>query len=1130
MLQLGLPVQAILSAAGEPTASAIRSDRTEAGQRQILSHLSEDPLWEAFLQAPAIPHPEYDRADPAIDQDPFFMRSQKWADVSGAPDEEPSFAKSGGDLIVRLPEQKRALSIHAPLTPIHFTDEYVILTLDRESDLFDRVTRDMAGEVASEGVFFIDYRELVAKSSEERPVLVHFFPLPGSGWKGALDASEIPGSDDAISLTNSEGDSVPIAISDLTKIQKIQDLNFSMGAMLALGASPGQADLETLLPARGSTMVFGSFFTGLDLDHRDRSLWESASVKDPRISAKIADILSKFIPSAHADPSLYQGLIDKLIFFGWLFGAATTMSIVMKYTILKDRLAKIHRITESSARKYAEWYAKENAAGTLPKNSPKPKNVDGLTWKLTRPIKDVASIFGTIMVRLGQVSTVMGANFIEMFFDASMPERAASDHSGVRKFLNATFNWTRKVSGGFTVNWFTLWLGAIVFGLGDTLQVGIQTFWLWPLLLGMVSAHAGAFLQSRIESVFNIGNPNYTAFAWQDLGRNMLSHMMKGPGGYQADTKAQQESVIRKDVEEKMKAEGLDPILNIQERDRRIEQALDKKLQQMGIPGHREFLGDINSDWRFLTKWMGFSGDDARKGLRSNAAFLGEVRPSLIGSVLKVALREARRRAEKNPGVYGPVAKLYVGLLDEMRLSRNIAHPVDGFRAAKRIRQRLTVLTYVGPITEMAKYVPQEWKDGYSAETAQMASQIYRQVMHSVVQKDPTAVMTTPELLETLPTEIQEKAAAESQKSALSEISRKYPSEPEAAVASAHPAEFEARIESAVRTQVEAYAARKRAEAYAPPKESWYEYRQTQTALRKTLERFTAEKADALDEEKQQDRFNDIYARALAETLGLSEVKDSPETESFFTHVDREAKKVALEELSNDEGVKFYLGKASANEARRFKAQLYAGHWLRVFKEGAVDQDLIPGISAAQPGVFQWLRKTDFVKKSSKLTRLIRGVESFCASEQTTTLGLTAALDRTIPGFYDLRTGMVRNLRTFPAGATFGWAFSFYLMNVKIAWPLYLFLIARGFLIYAPQQWLNRLYRTQGIKPMGGTLQKILYSIPYSWMTMFGQPLNLFMNDVTGGFERHVEVPIGQALNDAQQAASSTCRQILGGK
>ena len=157
----------------------------------------------------------------------------------------------------------------------------------------------------------------------------------------------------------------------------------------------------------------------------------------------------------------------------------------------------------------------------------------------------------------------------------------------------------------------------------------------------------------------------------------------------------------------------------------------------------------------------------------------------------------------------------------------------------------------------------------------------------------------------------------------------------------------------------------------------------------------------------------------------------------------------------------------------------------------AGNESLSP-LSPSQPCRLQRLRQHRLVRNSPALTRVTRGIEALFG-DNSYRLGAGSVLDRTVPGWADFRLSNSRAYRFAFTGAAAYYPFSSLLWSVTISPAMWALNLISRFTVTAPEQFLNRLFRMQGMKPMS----KI------SSMVLFGG--DLFLRDFLG-FHPHADL------------------------
>lgn len=1105
--------------------------------RPVLSQKAlENPAFEAFVQAPSLPRPVYQADDPAIDSDPFFLRSQSWSTFSSSADSnELSFSKDReSNLTLHVPALKKSLQVDIPLTPFYFSDEYIFLSLDKGSDLFKKAAQGDSGE----GIFFLSYAELLAQGAQQRPVHIHFFPLPGKGWMGPLDAEELPQIESLMITTKDEG-WLPLDLRDVQQVQEVQRLNSLLGSMVASsnGAMSGrvaQLNIQELtrilktsskdskeagsalvrelsklgmpLPARGSTYGFGTLFTGIDFEHSENTVWKPSG-KNWFSWSKLNPFS---VPNAYAG-DVYAELIDKMIVFGWTFGGIVATSIALKYTVLKERLQERRAIEAlEGVRVLAEnisWIRVLISHGIRNPKQLSQASVDSLVTilgidaakaqelrtsaeeqaarspksALMREIVESGDVLAHVLTTISQFPTVLTANALERMSDRYLP-RSGAENRLLRKILDITFLWSRKVNTNTPVSMKTFMLGAVVMGTVDTAIVAFQDIWMIPEMCKAVAPYLPKELEQRVYDTFDPENPATRSLVVNDVIRNYVAWFTSGAFSYSVDSQAQQEAILRQQVDNALRRMGKNPLApeHQHEREKLFNEALNVKLKQLGLPDQQAFLFDAGTIDAAVMKALGYRVSDEELKKVDNAAIVAHSRPGLLKSALLLSLKEARVRLKNNPT---DLNRSVIELLETIRqqmslLSLDLSNPMKSWQQIKKTRSSLALLTYSGDVSAAVRYVPELWSE-MSPEAAQAASVLFRQAYFSYFTGDGTLIQ--------LPEDFVAAHLKEVSGSVSKSLSSTYQADP-STVWKDHEAEFVLGVEQKLREKFVAQKKSEDSENYKYPELGWYEKRQHQSALRKANERLVSNPSySSLTAEGMEKLHRKYYGEAMANEVALYMDHSVAESQELIDYVHHSAEEQTAHEIENNPGLKRYLEKLSGSEeSTRIHLWLYALNFVDNYKIATVDKETVPPLSVAQPGFTQKIRQMKLIRDSKVATVLARGMDSFFSDEVGHKPGLVAKLDRNFPVFYDLRSSISRSVKSFTSAATVKYEFNRIFWNVNIPAASYALMAALGFMVSAPSQWLNRLMRQQGIKPMGGVLSKIGYGIPYAFVTFGG--------------------------------------------
>jgi hypothetical protein len=290
-----------------------------------------------------------------VDADPFFMRSQTWLPNS----EKVSDYAVVSDVQkteILVPGVSRKLSLNIPLRNLIATDEYLFFTLHPKSDLFDRVAGVQNAE--GDGLFVIETALLSTHANRGTPVPVFFLPIMGEGWRSDVTALQIV-EGDILAIAN-KTEVIPFLMKDIREMIQISKINLDMSVMISLTklGPDGKVAADKLMPAPGSTALFGLVVTGLDTTRpgynffRDfRSLTASNSrAQIGRFGSKslaLGALAALGLGVAHAqeaeDP--VTAAIWRSAFFGSIVATTIVIAFALKYKskAVRQRLDEIHK-------------------------------------------------------------------------------------------------------------------------------------------------------------------------------------------------------------------------------------------------------------------------------------------------------------------------------------------------------------------------------------------------------------------------------------------------------------------------------------------------------------------------------------------------------------------------------------------------------------------------------------------------------------------------------------------------------------------------------------------------------------------------------------------------------------------
>ncbi|GEM_PF-1676203 len=389
-----------------------------------------DSLWEpGELEKLAQPI-RISHDDPILDQDPFYLRSQRWVpSTSGALTGAPSaatdvyFQTFENGVEVSIPGLAKSWSLDVPLQPLLATEDYLFFSA-RDPSLFEAKTIGVDAETElGGGVFIVVMNDLLQSLPDATPVPVFFFPLYGDAWDVDVRAHEEPAlgavhfvdaGDEVVTVRNDhiaqviqvERGNLLIARLDATKarltqlfrdpdfLEKFKNFSAKSSAFLSDGqaihldqAAPFLADLEKLVgdvelfPGRGATAGFGVLYVGYDLDHSTSSLLTAQAAGHRDVLQRVLDFASPrsaFAGGDSEDPAQLMRenyAIWRLVFA--ILGMLLVFSFTTRYAVksIRQRLREVNDLqdrreveaAQAAARKRAEKIeAKRKKSGRRP--------------------------------------------------------------------------------------------------------------------------------------------------------------------------------------------------------------------------------------------------------------------------------------------------------------------------------------------------------------------------------------------------------------------------------------------------------------------------------------------------------------------------------------------------------------------------------------------------------------------------------------------------------------------------------------------------------------------------------------------------------------------------------------------
>lgn len=1063
-----------------------------------------DPIYQQFANSPE-PHFKivFDKNDPAIDKDPYFMRSQGWSEVDKK-NNSLGYTKTAQGLQIHLEQSQKTLSLKLPFTPLQATTDFIFFSLDSTSDLFKKAAGP--NQKTGEGLFFISRADIQLQAENELPVPVFFLPLPGQGWTQNLSSIEIAQADMLVVANKKE--SISIELRDIDSVMKAQKINLLVASVRA--SKNRNALTKEMYPAPGMTASFGLFFTGIDLQMPEKSVWPTSNETQSHFHFLFKTLLktqasqylfSSLFPKAYAF-EMSQQLEDRLTYVGTALAGMLAVSFILKcaHPGVRKRLAEMR--TEE------------------------PKTALG---KLKMHSKETADVFAAMTSTAATFSTVTFANALELFLDKMAPATAAADHTLARRFLKNSFYYTRDALEQVPVNSRTFFLGAIVMGSVDTAMVHLQYQYAVPWIAEKASSFGTEQFQQRVKDSFDVNDPSYKHTSLEDTVRNGIAHTLNGASGYSVDKRGQIYDNVVADIESEMKTRGLNPKIpeNKEERETLIKERLNVLMKQAGLPDDKEFLFDASTVFSNVSKALGYQAPEGMKnyqtseGVNVQQSFMLEKRFGLSKNALEKSIKIAREWIRTDQS---QTSRQALELLEETLRSMSFRHNWvnDGFTGlakARQTRQQLTILSYDGPITYALKFLPDTWGKKYSAEAAQAAAIMFRQSLYSYLAAEGDDLLFANK-------KNSERYGVLAKQIALKEMLQEKTDLTEEKINASSELQFELKLRTqmTINNLARAQGLKEKAESFEPPKLDWLAKRQNDRALKEADVKIqawleTAQGTDASDE-KATEMKQKFYRNALARQIGLHiedvDIAAAQGRQAYvemMEFVEKSAAQGTQEEITKNQEMARYYEKISAPEQEKLKMFIYANKFLKAYSDAATVKEMVSPTDVAQPGRLQKLRQTQTVRKSPFLTRTLRSLEAF-GNDQQIELGVKGALFRNLPLANDLFNSHKVLMKTILPMLSISYAWSFFVWQIHIpyaAWTLFVLSVAAT--IKTPSMLLNRFFRMHGMKPKGGVLSMVAYTLPYAWLTFMGMfPMMLYSGDLTILFSDAVRDPVMSIL------------------
>lgn len=1098
--------------------SILLARQTNSGQPQTFVNVSSkkpigselNPFWDDFISAQTEKwEHRYELNEPSLDQDPFFLRAQRWIKTqpvqSNGERQHPlgtiTYVRQNGGVTLYVGQSGAALNLQVPLLPIQATDEHIFFSLDKNSNLFQKASGD--GAKPGEGIFFISQQELRQAAKSNYSIPVYYLPIAGNGWTGQLESLHIPQAE--VLVVSNGKESIPFELKDVSTLMKAQQTNLMMATAFTI-KNYGMKRGTVVYPLAGTTAAFGMVFTGLDLKNPENSLWSPRSsvtalhefelsiqetIQNYPFLKTFAQISNYILPNAQAF-EMSENAKNRIVYVGSGLILMLGVSFLIKYNHLGIR-------------------KKLEAKYPLDKEKP----LKFFSTEFNRENRMLFDIFSAVTTTAAQIPSVTTAQATEMFLDRFAPAATASDHTIVRRILNNTIYYSRNQMRNVPVNHKTFVMGAIVLNGVDTGSLGIQYEVAVPWISQGLANYGDDEFKKLVATTFAVDNKDSARIIVEDTVRNGLAYALTGAASQSMEAKGIYEDGVTREIEAAMRKEGKNPLSveHKKEKEKRIEERLDVILQQQGLPSRKDFLFDLNTVYGEIPRLLGYTS----QAMERKGSYILARRYMLTGNALDKSIALAKEWARTDDS---GVAQQALALLEETKSQLDIVTTVqkygakEGLAISRSARRQLTILSYQGPVDMIIRQMPKVWRKNYPPVAANVAGVFFRQALYSYISAEGDQTL--------FPSEDRLARFSETAtKIALAEMQNK-----DAAIKSsenlsaAQKFEFKMRTQIAVNNLARAEAENKKADEFKGPEMDWLARRRHKNALavaESQLDDFNqSEAAISLNSEQLFAKKMQFYRDALAASIGLhleDIEKAKTQGREDFVRVMELAESQATarteSEIKNDLGMKTFLAKLNQIDQAKMKMYLYANNFFQAYKIATTEMEMVKPTDPAQPGRLQRFRQTETVRSSPVLTRILRVAES-PFEDKNLSAGVMGTLARSFPLGADFVTTQIQTFKRFPILMTSSYLFNFYAWQMHLPYGAWLTMMAASALtISTPSAWLMRGSRMQGLKPKANALSQIAYGLPYTWVTFTGMiPMMLYSPTVQRVFNDFVRDPV----------------------
>ncbi len=601
---------------------------TAFSPENIFSPEARKQSWEAFFHR----HPDakklqelaakeglsrtmYAKNDPHLDENPFFLNGQKWVTASEGNTRENyfidgvSYRHEGDSTLLHINGFTSDLLIPERLQPAALTDEFIILSAEKDSDIFDRI-RDEHG--SSQGLFFLSVTDMHTAQREQMRIPIYFIPLPDGGdWRGKLGTVDMEQMSIVVLESSDRVAKISLDYDDLNMLKQGQDLNLTLAQLWAFERDP-KATIEKQVEASlgrgekqyfasfdmlpGATAGFGMFFAGQDINDPSINIY---NIKPKKVSL-LNRLLEKWnpLPMAQAD----ELLVAQQSFYWALKVISTLYAVGVGLQLTKFK----HFFNERNNRRDGQDAVEDARKATEAETNGKEFRIGW--WKnfsrsgVGRGVSNSFFVLASTLTTVGHSYVSAAALTLQYLADRTLPNHGAAPNSLIRRSIDTYFLFAQRASQRTAVSDTTLLKGNIQ-GAMDTTSVAVLDILVYPWFFVKIADSMPDFLERRITDAVgsHVGlanmDPNVQNYILGNIFRNGQMVLMYGASAYPEDVRLIIYEKKRDEARQKLAAEGLNPYDPANEVKLKsvTEELVREEMLRLHLPdSQKDFLFDIN--------------------------------------------------------------------------------------------------------------------------------------------------------------------------------------------------------------------------------------------------------------------------------------------------------------------------------------------------------------------------------------------------------------------------------------------------------------------------------------------------------------------------------------------------------